>query len=306
MSCYHPLYAFKTPWTNENGKSELVFCSSKTDDFFHDAKKLKQKYRDRLVPIPCGRCLGCRLDQAKEWSVRCVLESSLYDDNCFITLTYDEAHCPDRLSKKDFQNFMKRLRSAHPECKIRFFGCGEYGSKNGRPHYHIILFNFDFKDREYWCDDGVSKLFRSKELEKLWTFGISSVGEVSLESCSYVARYSNKKQSNARGDEFLLMSRRPGLGAQWYLDHKDVIYVADKVYGSFGSTHKASVPRYFDKLAVAEDFVDMDYIKAKRLKVSQLRNDYLVHLHGYEHDEYLSQLLEFITATKLASCRRYI
>lgn len=305
MSCYHPLYAYKTGIKTETGKDKLRFCTTQTDDYFSDVRQLRKKYGDRLVPIPCGHCLGCALDHSKDWSVRCVLESMLYDDNCFITLTYDEAHCPKKLVKKHFQDFMKRLRSSNPGLVIRFFGCGEYGSKNGRPHYHAILFNFDFKDRTYLCDDGVSKIYRSAELEKLWPFGISSIGEVSLESCSYVARYSNKKLSNSHGDEFLLMSRRPGIGKAWFEDNKDFIYIADKVYGDFGSSHKSNIPRYFDKLAEA-DGKDLTAIKANRVRLSQMRTDFLSSLHGYEHDEYLNQLVEFLTASKLASCRRYI
>ena len=229
----------------------------------------------------------------------------LYEDNVFITLTYDDDHLPGSLCKDDFQRFMKRLRKARPGVEIRFFGCGEYGSKNGRPHYHIILFNCSFPDMVYLCNDGVSMLFRSKELEKLWPYGMSSIGEVSLESCAYVARYSNKKLSHSHGDEFLLMSRRPGIGKGWFTDHKELLYVTDKIYGSFGSSHKASVPRYFDKLSEA-DGVDLTDIKRRRVKLSNNRVELLTALHGYEHIEYLNHLVEACTADRIVSKRRYL
>lgn len=304
MSCFHPLYAFKLGKT-ASGKDKLLFCSSKTGDYFNDARALKKKYGDDLVPLPCGHCLGCAMDHAKEWSVRCVLESMLYEENCFITLTYDEAHCPSHVSKRDVQLFLKRLRRAHPGVKIRYFGCGEYGSLNNRPHYHLILFGFDFADKEYFCHDGVSHIYRSKELEDLWTFGISSIGEVSLESCAYVARYSNKKLSNSHGDEFLMMSRRPGIGAGYFEENKDYIYICDKIYGSFGVSHCASVPRYFDKLAENVG-IDLEEVKARRIELARGRSDTLCAIHGYEHDEYLNRLSEEILASKLSKLGRYL
>lgn len=64
------------------------------------------------LKIPCGRCIGCRLNRSQGWAVRITHEASLYDRNCFITLTYDEKHLPQdgSLVKKHFQDFMKRLR----------------------------------------------------------------------------------------------------------------------------------------------------------------------------------------------------
>lgn len=304
MSCYHPIYAFRCGKT-ENGKDRLKFCSSKTGDFFNDARALKKKYGDDLVPIPCGHCLGCAMDHAKEWSVRCVLESLDHEANSFLTLTYDDQHCPSHVSKREFQLFLKRLRKAHPDVEIRYFGCGEYGSLNGRPHYHLIIFGYDFPDKVHLCHDGVSHIYRSNELEKLWTFGMSTIGDVELESCAYVARYSNKKFAHAHGDEFLLMSRRPGLGARYFQDNKDLIYLCDKLYGSFGSSHKASIPRYFDKLAEA-DGIDLTSVKKRRVDLARMRTDTLAALHGYERDEYLNRLAEEILASKLSGLVRYL
>lgn len=305
MSCYHPIYAYKTGRKTDLGKDEIKFCASHSIDFFKDEKALRFKYGDRLVPLPCGKCLGCQLDKSKEWAVRCVLESLQHSSNCFITLTYDERHCPKRLTKKHLQDFLKRLRARHPELLVRFFGCGEYGSLNKRPHYHVIIFGYDFPDKEYLCHDGVSHIYRSKELEGLWTSGISSIGDVSIESCAYVARYSTKKQEDSRGDEFLLMSRRPGIAANWFLDHKDIIYLTDKVYGAFGSSHVASVPRYFDKLA-EKDGIDLTSVKEERIKRAQNVSELAMALHSIGRYESLNHLNELITAGRISSLRRYI
>lgn len=307
MSCYHPIYAYKTGRKTANGKDELKFCASDKRSLVlcEGYDDLKKFYGDALVPLPCGHCLGCSLDKSKDWAVRCVLESSDHEANCFLTLTYDEAHCPNKLDKKEVSSFLKRLRARHPGLELKFFSCGEYGSLNGRPHYHLILFGYDFPDKELFCHDGVSHIFRSKELESLWTFGISSIGDVTLESCAYVARYSLKKQENARGDEFLLMSRRPGIAANWALSRLEMIYLTDHVYGSFGSSHVARPPRYFDKLAEKEG-IDLTVIKEHRIKRANELSELGTYLHGMSRTEDLRHLHEIITAGRIVSLRRYV
>lgn len=289
----------------ENGKQDLRFASQVRSNLLLSADELQARYGDRLVPVPCGKCIGCRLDHAKEWAVRCVLESLDHVDNSFITLTYDEQHVPKHLVKAHLSGFMKRLRAAHPEKVIRFFGCGERGTETNRPHYHAIIFGYDFKDREFLKTDGVSAVYRSKELERLWPFGMSSVGDVTLESCSYVARYSQKKVNKTFPDEFLLMSRRPGIGFNWFMEHKGRIYLSDHVYGSFGHSHSASVPRYFDKLAEKEEF-DLTKIKDERLRRAQmftLLSKYYAHV---EHMEQLNKLTEDLLIQRIKSLRRYL
>jgi len=117
-------------------------------------------------------------------------EASLYDRNSFVTLTYDDGHYVPVLIYDHFQRFMKRLRKRRSD--ISFYMAGEYGPKLGRPHFHALLFNCDFPDR-YQVRGGKHPLFRSAELEKLWPFGFSSIGEVTFESAAYVARYCTAK-----------------------------------------------------------------------------------------------------------------
>ena len=116
--CYHPISGFK----------------SATGQFHI---KLSQ-YSKESMTVPCGKCIGCKLDKARSWAIRCVHEASLYEDNAFITLTYDDSHLPPTgsLVKADFQNFMKRLRFHFGGNNIRFYQCGEYGDKNLRTAAH--------------------------------------------------------------------------------------------------------------------------------------------------------------------------
>ena len=302
MSCFHPRYAF-IAGTTENGKKLLHFCTPKTGDF-GDVSALKHKYRDSLVAIPCGKCVGCKLDYSKSWAVRCVLESLYHKESSFLTLTYDEAHCPKTLDKKPLSDFLKRLRSAHPDISIRFFGCGERGSLNNRPHYHVIIFGYSFPDKEVIQHQGHQVLYKSKELSKLWSFGLSSIGEVSLQSCAYVARYTSKKV-NGKKDEFILMSRMPGIGAQYFADKKDLIYLSDKLYGSFGSSHKARVPRYFDKLAEKEG-IDLSDVKDNRIRRANLYNELGKYLHSFSDDIPLNQLMDRIALEKFNLLKRYV
>lgn len=302
MSCSHPLYMVKMG-IKENGKQDLIFARQVKANLLLSTDELIERYGDRLVPVPCGKCIGCRLDHAKEWAVRCVLESLDHNCNSFITLTYDDSHCPKRLKKKHLSDFIRRLRVAHPKIKIRFFGCGEYGSLNGRPHYHAIIFGYDFPDRKFFTQDETSAIYVSEELKKLWPFGLSSIGDVTLQSCGYVARYSMKKVNQGKTDEFLLMSRMPGIGYSWFQDNKSRIYLSDHVYGSFGHTHKAKVPRYFDKLAEKEGF-DMLSVKDERVKRAGMYNLLNRYYRHVEYAEQLNKLNEDLLLSRIKKLRR--
>lgn len=183
--------------------------------------------------VPCGRCDYCRLKYSYEWSVRCAHEATLYEHNCFITLTYDDSRLPPdyRLAQgliySHFQiDFLKALRDRcggftkvkhhnfgkinkktgvpYPEFHrpIRFFVAGEYGDKNLRPHWHACIFNFDFSDKYFWRKSKSGyPIFRSPTLEELWPYGNSEIGSVTSKSAGYCARYIFKKQTGERAVE---------------------------------------------------------------------------------------------------------
>lgn len=136
------------------------------EDFFTPSRGAK------FIQLPCGQCIGCRLAHSRDWATRCVHEAHMHDHNCFITLTYSPENLPEggTLVRKHFTDFMKRLRKALSvdDISIRFFGCGEYGSKLERPHYHAIIFGYDFPDKTLH-KAGRFNLFRSSLLERCWT-----------------------------------------------------------------------------------------------------------------------------------------
>lgn len=217
-------------------------------------------------PLACGRCHGCRLEKARQWAVRCTHEASLHLENCFITLTFREAAWS--LEYSLFQDFLKRLRFKFRPRKIGFFMSGEYGDVNSRAHFHALLFNLDFPDREYLRTTRAgSKLYRSAILEQLWPHGFSSIGTVNFESAGYVARYAMKKVLGDGSDiseildpdtgevyrrvkEFSRMSLRPAIGRNWIRRFTRDVYPQGTVVMN-GIEGRA--PRYYDKFFRAVD-----------------------------------------------------
>nr|QJB18765.1 MAG: replication initiator protein [Microvirus sp.] len=269
MPCYFPLQA--TFSLRADGKKDIKFSNANARLFQLGVKPLG----DSGLSLPCGRCMGCRLEKSRQWAVRCVHESKCFDDNCFVTLTFAPEHLPPdgSLCRKHVQDFLKRLRRKFEDRKIRVFYCGEYGDKLGRPHYHLCLFNFDFKDRVRMYKVNNFWYYRSSILESLWTFGNSICCDFSFETAAYVARYCTKKINGSQADshyggrtpEFAGMSLKPGIGKTWFDKYaKSDLFPHDNVV-SRGARSKP--PRYYDVLREREDPVGFAEAKeARRLQ----------------------------------------
>lgn len=285
MPCYHPLDAWHHP---TESKPILTYnpklCHSPQPDF----------------KLPCGRCVGCRLDRSRKWAIRCMHESRMHRDNCFITLTFAPFTWIDTrrdsgadLIYAEFQKFMKRLRKHFKGSKIRFYMAGEYGEEFGRPHFHACLFGVDFPDRVFFTRSPSGEpIYRSAILEKLWPYGYSSVGNFDFKTAAYVARYVMKKITGDAADdhyetldpttgevfwrepEFNRMSLKPGIGATWFQKYKSDVYPHDHV---IVNGKPVSVPRYYDKLYERDDsdnLVTLDTkIRPARLQKAKLSLD---------------------------------
>lgn len=222
-------------------------------------------------------------------------EAKLYDRNCVVTLTYNDANLPDDrgLVKRDLQLFMKRLRKefvTQPDPEkdkydgIRFYACGEYGENTRRPHYHCILFNFAFRDlRQYKKSKTGDNLYTSETAERLWGKGFCVVGEVTFESCAYVARYIVDKMTGEKADqwyttddgvivqsEFTNMSRRPGIGRGYYEKYGAEVMRHDSV---IMNAMPVRPPRYYDLLSDAVDSKRMAVLKKKRRREALKHQD---------------------------------
>ena len=277
MPCYHPIVAYQHKFRKtKNGKSLIDFQGGSVREWDE-------------IKLPCGRCIGCRLERSRQWALRCIHEAEYHDKNCFITLTFNDENLNSdgSLVKRDFVLFMKSLRKKVFEeygCRIRFFHCGEYGELHQRPHHHAIIFGFDFPDKKLWRVVDGFPLYRSKLLESVWPFGFSSIAGCTFESCAYVARYILKKINGEEAEEhykgrvpeYVTMSRRPGIGYQWLMDHPEIYNRDEVVYKNHkGKMIHAKPPHYYDKIfdSIAPDY--MSEIKNKRKIKSKLNEEKL-------------------------------
>jgi len=269
MPCYFPMQAHFE--LRSDGKKDVSFCKHRV----HQSAR-----SDDFLLIPCGQCVGCRLERSREWGLRCVHEAKMHEQNCFVTLTFDDDRllemCPDgSLAQEHISLFMKRLRRkldySGAETPIRYFACGEYGPKLGRPHYHLCLFNFDFPDRKHWRSRAGFSYYTSEVLSSLWPYGYSVIGDLSFESAAYVARYCVKKITGkdaadhycGRKPEFSTMSLRPGIGKPWLDKFSSDVYNYDFV---LVNGMKVSPPKFYDRKYAESNPTDFENISLGRMK----------------------------------------
>jgi hypothetical protein len=278
VPCYYPLKAYDTGQKTIKGRREIVF---------NKPAKIKEE-----INLPCGQCIGCRLKKATEWALRITHESQMHDENCFITLTFNDKHLPKdySLDKSHMQKFFKRLRKhlEKTDTKIKYFYCGEYGDDSWRPHYHAIIHGYDFPDKIDVSESVDQPYYLSETLKKLWPFGNHILANCTFETASYVARYTTKKITGEKAEEhyrrevidwneytgeiynwftvdlepeFACMSRNPAIGKEWFNQYKTDCFPTDYLVHK---NSKLPVPRYYDKLMELEDEVFMASQKASR------------------------------------------
>lgn len=228
--------------------------------------------------LPCGQCIGCRVDKARDWSIRLQHEAQSTQeagsDSLALTLTYATLPAGGSLNRKDIQDFFKRLRSwanYHQGAKLRYYQCGEYGEALSRPHHHAVVFGLSVPDRTVWRQ-GRSVQYVSQTLTDLWGHGFVTFGDATPSAMGYIAGYVTKKlrddptQSRyelldeSTGElrsvrpEFSTMSRRPGIGSAWFDRYWQDVYPRDVVvYRSRNKYLEAKPPRYYDMLLERRD-----------------------------------------------------
>lgn len=274
MACFAPLTAYRSRDIGKSGKRGITF--SRNASLSADPIKL-----------PCGQCVGCRLERSRQWAIRCMHEKRFHEVSWFVTLTYDDEHLPPdgSLRKADFQKFCKRLRfHKHP---FRFYMCGEYGEVNRRPHYHMILYGMKFDDLKFYKSVGETSLYISKELESVWQNGFVVIGEVTFESCAYVARYVVDKMTGPSAEdwyswvdddgvvhevvpEYNDMSRKPGLGAKYFSKYHAEVYAHDSV---IINGREVRPPRFYDTRFDTIDPKWMQVLKRKRRRMALIHRE---------------------------------
>lgn len=249
MPCYGPITAFYSKEIGSSGKRGIVF-------------KHELSFSGVSFKLPCGNCIGCRLARASAWATRCMHEKRMHDFSSFVTLTYADDKLPHggTLVRRDVQLFLKRLRKKHGS--FRYYGCGEYGDRTGRPHYHLLLFGIRFNDLKLLKQNKYGdNLYDSKDCAGLWKLGHVWIGEVTAESCNYVARYIMKKVNGKQRDaghydvvdghgeiyerepEFPMMSLKPGIGSSYYDKFGGEVRSHDNV---IINAREVPPPRFYD------------------------------------------------------------
>lgn len=301
MSCYKPLIRLYNP--NDREQSGRVYSLARFSQL--SGKQLKYEdliYNPKVMLIPCGQCIGCRIRQREDWTTRIELEARGYpkEEVWFITLTYDDEHVPGMIVKtgeimrkvqytwkpgekrpssvqillyEDIQKFLKRLRKAY-RGKLRYFVAGEYGEQTARPHYHMILYGWRPTDLENLYKIHHNGYYNSKWLENLWGMGQIQIAQAVPETYRYVAGYVTKKMYEIDGKKaneyyelgqtkpFACMSLKPGLGDHYYQEHKAEIWRQGYIQCTNGK--RAQIPRYYEKQMEAENPQRLWRIKQNR------------------------------------------
>lgn len=215
----------------------------------------RKRFPEGSLKVPCGKCVSCRIQKRKEWSMRLKHELNYFDNAMFLTLTYSDEHLPeyDSLKKEHLQLFFKRLRKKYSNAqkfghKIKYFACGEYGELTERPHYHMILFGLGLNrtDKENVMDSWDYCDWNNLTIRK------KSFGLVEDQSIDYVSGYINKKLSGELADEhYTQLKREPvfklssnGLGERYCKDNEKDLNEKQMIYLK-GKEH--SLPRYYIK-----------------------------------------------------------
>lgn len=231
-------------------------------------KERDVKCRDgvtRVLVTRCGKCFECQKAYSNEWALRLYHEKKYHNYTFFLTLTYDDYHLPEdgQLKKKDVQDFILRLKEL---VDFRYFLCGEYGGKGGRPHYHILIFTDDIE--HFWLvNTKAEKYATSLLVSSLWENGFHSIElNVQFATLKYVAKYMQKSRMEDFPKDFqkpfLLMSHKPYIGLReddllkWYMQRNgdDKFYIDGFPY---------SIPNFYNQVLQRNGIV-LDKIYSER------------------------------------------
>lgn len=332
MPCYHPLMAMKY------GK-DIKIIGSHYVNIDQDVPPYLEKYwnghspgeRGEYLKLPCGQCIGCRLDYARQWSNRLVMESLEHpeESNWFLTFTYDDDHLPfsettgiPTLRPQDMTNALKRLRK-HFEYYygmhgIRYYLCGEYGDHTARPHYHACVFGLHCDSGKVVGHNGQGHpFFDAPEIRKCWTdeygqpIGVMAIGRFNWQTANYTARYVTKKLKGEKSEDYqragiepvyCRMSRRPGIALNYFNNNWVDIYRDDNIVlpANESNPNVCKPPKYFDNKLADIDEELFNKIKAQRIKVAKDSQKFKLQQTDLNEEEYLAiQEEDVLTRTKL-------
>jgi len=275
MQCYSPYYV-KNQYTNTRGQN-------------------------KVTPVPCGKCQPCKKRRARHWVFRLEEEAKQSSSVSFLTLTYADEHLPKSkngfatLVKKDFQGFMKRLRTTCPTNKLKYYACGEYGSEQHttRPHYHAVLFNVPHSVinntelvKSTW-DKGRVELEIPENNGKTTNYVTGYITKSTFERRDHIDTNTGLITEDDRLAEFSLMSKKMGLS---YLTDKMIKYFKQrKIFVIIGAAGELiSMPRYYkQKIFTPSELSEMykEYINLQDENIEQEINDIGSEYFKRQHDQ---------------------
>lgn len=274
MTCYRPQPAalYRKPLSEGGGfyQPQIIYPVSVdangARNFSYSTHRYLDLPFDSHTNLPCGVCFGCRIDNARNWSLRMMHEARYSTSSFFVTLTYDPDHLPlyGDLNYYHLSKFWKDSRHIFQEKgrSFRYFACGEYGDKTLRPHYHFAGFDWKIDDLKFFKKTATGNYFLSDRLRSVWGRGHVIVAPLEYQSAAYIARYVTKKMhgGNVRylpdesadpetGEIFPYTIQRSfqskGLGLKWYNDHFDEVWNLDGCL--YNNSYMILPPRYYFK-----------------------------------------------------------
>lgn len=305
MACYHPKLRIEMIGKWEKAQDghlyhpAIIIPADKENETLEKITDWSANYKKTI--IPCRKCIGCKLDYSRDWANRGYLESKKSDNNHFITLTYNDENLPmldeittengitytktddwkgvlvpDHLTKfiHDIRQYFYRKNGLK---NTKYLACGEYGTENGRPHYHIIFFGLPLNAEDFYNTKIIDKNYFSqhKLIEKYWDRGFSYVSTATWNTIAYVSRYVTKKLYGNNADderaqkgqipEFIRMSK--GIAKEYWEKNKDSILKTDSItIRNAKGVHQTKPPRYFYRLLEKEDREMYQEIKNRHIE----------------------------------------
>lgn len=183
-----------------------------------------------MVPIGCGKCIECKKQKAREWSVRLQEEIRHDKRGKFITLTFSDESIKElientklegydldnEIAKKGVRRFLERYRKKN-KISVKHWLVTELGGNNTeRIHIHGIV----------WTNE------TNENISKLWKYGIITIGE---------RRYNNGKAENNK--------------SEGYVNEKTINYIV-KYVNKIDKLHKEYNSKILTSAGIGKNYIE--------------------------------------------------
>lgn len=199
-----------------------------------------------MVPVGCGKCMECKKQKAREWSVRLQEEIRQDKRGKFVTLSFSDEALEDlgkgiklegyaldnELGRLAVRRFLERWRKKHKK-SVKHWIVSEIGGKGTeRLHLHGLIFTNE-----------------PEEIKKHWQYGNAYIGDwVGEDTVNYIVKYIHKTDSKHK--EFnskVLTSAGIGKGYVERPDSENNRYKGDKTKDRYRARNGAitGLPKYY-------------------------------------------------------------